>query len=128
MENLLAKMIREIVNLPNDVQVELFCTISKFPSITFLILEMTFNHLARFFESSRGVPLFKPHTLKQPTGGKTSDTRNPMFERLTQAIKNRTIARIDSIDDRNGNDEEVERETSKEECPMEKVSTCSIQL
>jgi hypothetical protein len=30
---------REIANLPNDVQVELFCSFARFPTITFLVLK-----------------------------------------------------------------------------------------
>jgi len=57
MENLLAKITREIANLPDDVQVELFNTIASFQAIMFPILEMTSNQLAGFFESNRNIPL-----------------------------------------------------------------------
>jgi hypothetical protein len=57
MNNVLENLIRDVVNMPDGMQVEVFRTITSFPAITLPILEMTSNEFAGVFESSRGVPL-----------------------------------------------------------------------
>jgi len=128
MEKLLAIMTREIANLPDDMQVELFRTIANFPAITFPILEMTSNHLAGVFESSRGVPLEKPHARKRLGEGESSGTVNPKFERHTRATEKRAIVEVESGNDTSDSDKEVEEEAFEDKRPTVKVNSITLQL
>ena len=65
----LINLIKKITNLPDGVQVEVFYTIASFPAISFPVLEMISNELARVFESSRGVPLGEPGPSLEQGGG-----------------------------------------------------------
>lgn len=107
METLLAKMTKEIANLRDDMQVQLFCTVVNLPAITFPILRMTSNELAVVFESSCGVPFEKPTTLKQTRRGESSGTVNPTFERCTRAARNRAVVEAESSDGTEGTDKEL---------------------
>jgi len=52
MDNLVGKVIRDVANLSEDDQIQIFRTISSFPAITLPVLEMTSNEIAGVFESS----------------------------------------------------------------------------
>jgi hypothetical protein len=71
MNNVLGNLIRDVINLPDGMQVEVFRTIASLLAITLPILKMTSNKLAGVFESSRGVPLGKP-VLDVHQGGGSS--------------------------------------------------------
>lgn len=123
MENILARITREIANLPDDLQVELFRTIARFPTITFPILEMTSNELAGFFESSRDIPLRIPPTHKRPARGESSRIVNTLFERRTRGTEKRATVEVDSSDNTTSTDIGVQEEGSEEEGLEVKVNT-----
>jgi hypothetical protein len=69
-------VLKVVANMPNDMQVEVFRSISSFPAITLPILEMTSNELAGVFESSRGIPAQEPCGIQEHRAGDAVGTVN----------------------------------------------------
>jgi hypothetical protein len=115
MDNILGNVIREVANLLNDMQVEVFRTIASFPAITLPVLEMTSNELAGVFESSRGVPLQEPGRIQEQGGGEGVGTVKPTWPGRTRAAQKKLIPEVESGDEDDGEDEHAEEEASVEE-------------
>lgn len=64
MANIVGKVIRDIANLSDHAQIEVFRTIASFPAITLTVLEMTSIEIADVVESSHTLSLGGPSTLK----------------------------------------------------------------
>lgn len=64
MHNFVGKVIRDVANMPDDKQTEVFRAIACFPAITLPVLEMTSIEIGDVVESSRTVPLQEPRTAK----------------------------------------------------------------
>lgn len=87
MDNVLENMLKDVVNLPHDMQVEEFYTITSFPAILLPILEMTSYELAGVFESSCGVSLEKPGPILEQGDGEGVCTMKPTLLGRTQALQ-----------------------------------------
>jgi hypothetical protein len=96
-------LIKEVANLHDGMQVEVFCTIVSFLAISLPILKMNSNELADVFESSRSVPLREPIPFVEQGGGSGVSTRTRPKKQL---------ALRESDDDEDEHDEE---QTSEEE-------------
>ena len=115
MDNILGHVIKEIANMPNDMQVEVFRTIASFPAITLPVLEMTSNELAGVFESSRGVPLQEPGGIEEQGGGDGVTTMKPTWPGRTRAAQKKPVLDVDSGDGDDGEDEHTDEEAPVEE-------------
>ena len=98
MDNSVCKVIRDVANMLDEKQVEVFRAIACFPAITLPVLEMISIELGDVVESSRNVPLQEPATAK------------PIRTRQTQR---RLLSE----------EEEVEDEDTKEEDEEEQLTT-----
>lgn len=74
MDNVLGNLIKEVVNLPDGMKVEVFRTIASFPAISLPILKMTSNELAGVSESNRGVSLEEHGPILEEGGGEGVST------------------------------------------------------
>ena len=113
------KVIRDAANLPDDKQIEVFCTIASFPAILLPVLEMTSNELAGVFESSRGVPLQEPRICPQQGGGDEFGTTKPVRTRATQR---KLLPEVETDDKDDGDDKETEDEETKDDASEEERS------
>jgi hypothetical protein len=75
-------LIKEIVNMSDGMQVEVFCIIASFPAISLLILEMILNEFVGVFESSRGLPLGELVPFVEQGGGSGVSTRTRQKKQL----------------------------------------------
>jgi hypothetical protein len=64
MDNFVGKVIRDVANMPDGKQIEVFRAIASFPAITLPVLEMTSIEIADVVESSCTLPLQEPRTVK----------------------------------------------------------------
>lgn len=93
MDNLVGKVIRDVVNLSDDKQIEVFRTIASFPAITLPVLEMTSIEIADVVESSHNVPLQEPCTVRLSR---------------TRSTQRRLLPEEESGEEDNGEDELLE--------------------
>jgi hypothetical protein len=82
MKNILRNLIKEVANLLDGMQVEVFRTIASFPAISLPILEMILNELVGVFESSRGVPLEEHVPFVEQGGGSGVSTQTRQKKNL----------------------------------------------
>ena len=112
MDNLVVKVIRDVANLPDDNQIEVFHTIARSLAILLPVLKMRSNKLTGVFESSRGVPLQEPRICPQHRGGDGSGTAKLV---RTRAMQRKLLPEVETDDKDDGDDEETEDDASKEE-------------
>lgn len=93
MDNFVSKLIRDVANMPDEKQIEVFRAIACFPAITMPVLEMTSIEIADVVESSRTVP------LQEPLAAKPTRTRQTQRKLLTDS---------ECGDEDDGEDERVE--------------------
>ena len=117
MDNSLGCLIRNIANLPDGLQVEVFRSISSFPAITLPVLEMTGNELARVFESSRAVPLGEPDPLPEQAGG---------WGVTTRAKGKKQLVEMDTEGDEDEHDKDDTSEDERTALKRRKVKTITL--
>lgn len=104
-------VLKVVANMPNDMQVEVFRSISSFPAITLPILEMTSNELAGVFESSRGIPAQEPCGIQEQGAGDAVGTVNSAGLVRTRAAQKELEGELQSGDGDSSQDEQSEEET-----------------
>lgn len=108
-------MIKEVANLPDGMQMEVFRTIaSKF---LLPILEMTLNELAGVFESNRRVPLEEPGPILEKEDGKGVGIMKPTLPRHTWALQKKKLALAESDNDDDVGDKHAKDEVFEVEWP-----------
>jgi hypothetical protein len=105
MDTFVCKLIRDVANMPDEKQIEVFHAIACFPAITLPVLEMASIELGDVVESSRNVPLQDPATA------------NPARSRQTQR---RLMAEEEEV-----NDEDSEEEQEEEIVPKKRTNLCT---
>lgn len=111
MANLVGKVIRDIANLSDHAQIEVFRTIASFPAITLPVLEMTSIEIADVVESSHNVPFEGPSSV-QP-----SRTRSTQRRLLPQGVSGK---------DDDGEDELVEEPLQTKKRKARIQTTCTL--
>jgi hypothetical protein len=114
MDKEVGNVLRVVANMPNDMQVEVFRSISSFPAITLPILEMMSNELTGVFESSRGIPAHDPCEIQEQGVGEVVGTVNSACLVRTRAAQRELEGELQSGDEDSSQDEQSEEEASVE--------------